>query len=48
MAHKAEKGMDLCVGLGQCTFCNHFQIQIAGLHTFFGDLVCQVVDLFLE
>ena len=25
-----------------------FQIQITGLHTFFGDSVCQVVDLFFE
>ena len=48
MAHKTKKGMHLCVGLGQCTFCDQFQIQIVGLYTFFGDSVHQVVDLFFE
>ena len=48
MAHKAEKGMHLSVGLGQCTFCDCLQIQIAELHTFFGDSEHQVVDLFFE
>ena len=48
MAHKAKKGIHLCVGLGQCTFHDRFQIQIAGLHTLFGNLVCKVVDLFFE
>ena len=48
VAHKAKKSIHFCVGLGWCTFCSDFQIQIAGLHTFLGDSVCQVVDLFFK
>ena len=48
VAHKAEKSLNFHVGLEQCTFCNGFQIQIAGPHTFLGDPVHQVADVFLE
>ena len=48
MVHKAEKGMHLHVSLGQCTFQDCFQIQIAGLHPFFGNPMCQVGDLLFE
>ena len=48
MAHKAEEGMHLCVHLGWCTFCDHLQVQITGLHTFLGDPMCQIGDLLFE
>ena len=48
VAHKAKKGSNFHVGLGQCTFCDGYQILIARPHPFLGDLVCQIVDLFLK
>ena len=48
MAQKTKKGMHLCASLEQCTFHDHFQIQIAGLHTFLGDPMGQIGDLLFE
>ena len=45
---QTKKGSNFCVGLGQSTFCNGSQIQITRPHTSLGDLVCHIVDLFLE
>ena len=47
MAHEAEKGLNFYVGLGWFTFSNGSQIRIARPHTFLGDTVCQVINLFL-
>ena len=47
VAHKAEKSSKFCVSLGQYTFYDGSQIQIARPHTSLGDSVHQVVDLFL-
>ena len=48
VAHKAEKGSNFHVGLGWCTFGDGSQIQIARPHTFLGDSVDQIINLFLK
>ena len=48
VAHEAKKGSNFHVGLGWCTFGDGSQIQITGPHTFFGDSVCQINNLFLK
>ena len=43
-----KKCMHLCISWGWYTFCEGLQIQIAGLHTFLGDLMCQIGDLLFK
>ena len=48
MSHQAPKGPDLGVGLWWSKSGYSFKVLCAGLYTFLGDVVSQVVDLILE
>ena len=48
MAYKAKKGPNFSVGLRWCRLSNGSQIWIIRPHTFLGDSVWQLVDLFLK
>ena len=43
MSHQAKEGPNLSVSLWRCIFSNGLHIDVAGLNTFLGHLVSQVI-----
>ena len=48
MSHQAKKDLDFGVGLWWSESSHSFQVLLAGLYTFLGSMMSQVVDLVLE
>ena len=48
MPQQAQKGLDSSVGSWQNKFSNSFQVFFAGSYSFLGDMMGQIVNLYLE
>ena len=48
MSHQSPKGLELSVRLWWSESSHSFEVLLAGLYTFLGDVVSLIVDLVLE